>query len=392
MPKLKLTKANIEALPTPAKGQALYADVDLPGFYLIVGARAKTFAAQKDIQGRSIRYTIGKYGHFTPEEARKIAREKLYQMSLGVNPNIQEQEERAKAIKLEKVLQAYLETRRNLKERTRVDYNYQVDRYLSDWKDKVITDLTKDMIGARHAKIAAENGPSTANKVMRILRALFNYAQATFDLDQANPVTYLTHVKAWYKESRRRTYIKPSDLKAWWEAVYSLENDTYRDFFLLLLFTGLRRSEAARLRWADINFKDRILTIEDTKNGDPLALPLGDFLLGLLEARRTRYGNYEYIFPGPGEGGYLAEPKKGINKVIKASGVDFSCHDLRRTFITIAESLDISAYALKRLINHRVTDVTGGYIIVDVERLRKPAAEIEKFILERVRVQERENN
>jgi integrase len=82
--------------------------------------------------------------------------------------------------------------------------------------------------------------------------------------------------------------------------------------------------------------------------------------------------------------GFNLAKKEGINKVIKASGVDFSCHDLRRTFITIAESLDISAYALKRLINHRVTDITGGYIIVDVERLRRPAADIEKFILEKV--------
>ncbi|USO04386.1 MAG: hypothetical protein H6853_03700 [Rhodospirillales bacterium] len=69
---------------------------------------------------------------------------------------------------------------------------------------------------------------------------------------------------------------------------------------------------------------------------------------------------------------------------MKQSGISFTCHDLRRTFITIAESLEISAYALKRLINHRVTDVTGGYIIVDVERLRNPVQKIEAFILEKV--------
>lgn len=46
-------------------------------------------------------------------------------------------------------------------------------------------------------------------------------------------------------------------------------------------------------------------------------------------------------------------------------------HDLRRTFITIAESLDISAYALKRLLNHKMNnDVTAGHIIIDAERLR----------------------
>ncbi|MDG1286327.1 MAG: hypothetical protein P8P30_02045 [Rickettsiales bacterium] len=55
-------------------------------------------------------------------------------------------------------------------------------------------------------------------------------------------------------------------------------------------------------------------------------------------------------------------------------------HDLRRTFITTAESLDISAYALKRLVNHKNSnDVTSGYIIMDTERLRKPMEQISAY-------------
>ena len=62
--------------------------------------------------------------------------------------------------------------------------------------------------------------------------------------------------------------------------------------------------------------------------------------------------------------------------------VSFSTHDLRRTFITIAESLDISVYSLKRLLNHKMTnDVTAGYIITDVERLRAPMQRITDYIL-----------
>jgi hypothetical protein len=56
---------------------------------------------------------------------------------------------------------------------------------------------------------------------------------------------------------------------------------------------------------------------------------------------------------------------------------------LRRTFITTAESLDISVYALKRLLNHRVSqsDVTAGYIVTNVERLRAPMRKIETHLL-----------
>jgi len=58
-----------------------------------------------------------------------------------------------------------------------------------------------------------------------------------------------------------------------------------------------------------------------------------------------------------------------------------------RTFITIAESLEISAYALKKLLNHRMgNDVTYGYLIMDVERLRKPMQHITDTLLKHMKV------
>ena len=72
----------------------------------------------------------------------------------------------------------------------------------------------------------------------------------------------------------------------------------------------------------------------------------------------------------------------------KASVIQFTVHDLRRTFITIAESLDISAHALKRLLNHKMTgDITAGYIVTDVERLRKPMQQITDYFLKCMGVQ-----
>ena len=383
MPKAKITKAFVDQVPYAPKGQIAYCDTELRGFYVIVGQNAKTYAAQKDIGGRSIRYTIGRHGHFTPEEARKIAKDKLYLMAQGVNPNQHEQEERAKAITLRQVLKSYQTTRKNLSQRTKDDYEYYLTKYVPDWLDKLMSDIDKDMIVTRHALIGEEHGPRVANGTMRILRALFNHAHATFDIFEANPVSYLSKIKAWYPEKRRRSYVKPHQLKTWWQGVHALGSDTQRDFLLLLLFTGLRRNEAASLRWANVDFKDKTFTIQKTKNGDPLVLPMSAFLFGLFERRRKRYGNYEFVFPGPGKHGYLAEPKKGIYKVIAATGIQFTCHDLRRTFLTIAESLDISSYALKRLVNHRMTSVTEGYIIMDVERLRAPAEKIAEFILEK---------
>jgi integrase len=54
-----------------------------------------------------------------------------------------------------------------------------------------------------------------------------------------------------------------------------------------------------------------------------------------------------------------------------------SPHDFRRTFATVADSLDLSPYVIKRLVNHSMTgDVTAGYIVHNVERLRDAAQKI----------------
>ena len=63
--------------------------------------------------------------------------------------------------------------------------------------------------------------------------------------------------------------------------------------------------------------------------------------------------------------------------VAEATGIRVSVHDLRRTFITVAESTDISPYALKALVNHSLgNDVTSGYVQITVERLREPAQRV----------------
>jgi integrase len=159
-----------------------------------------------------------------------------------------------------------------------------------------------------------------------------------------------------------------------------------RDFLLVALFTGMRRSEIATLRWEHVDLETRTLTVPITKNGDPLVLPLSAFLTELFTERRKTHRKDEWVFPGRDGHCAMVEPKRFTDRVSLASGVEFTLHDLRRTFITIAESLDISAYALKRMLNHRSdSDVTDGYIIVDVERLRGPVERAAERILELAR-------
>jgi integrase len=237
-----------------------------------------------------------------------------------------------------------------------------------------------------------QRSQARANNAMRLLKAIFNFARGQYEDAQGrslfpeNPVDRLSHVKAWYRVERRRTLIKKSELPAWFTAVEQLHevgdptSGTIADYLRVLLFTGLRRSEGMNLQWSDVDFVDRTLTINDTKNREPLILPLSDYLHDLLK-RREGLHDSSYVFPGS-TGGKIVEPRKQLFKVTEWSGVTFTLHDLRRTFITIAESLELSQYAIKHLVNHKIpNDVTAGYIVMDPERLRPAMEKITHAIL-----------
>lgn len=140
-----------------------------------------------------------------------------------------------------------------------------------------------------------------------------------------------------------------------------------------------RMLNMSMIHWIDL--KSKTITLQDTKNHEIHTLPMSDFVYELME-RRSRNKTSEFVFPAESKTGYIYEPKKAVNRVVELSGVSFTLHDLRRTFATIADSLDLPAYALKRLLNHKMNnDVTAGYIMKDVERLRKPMQQVANFIL-----------
>jgi hypothetical protein len=83
------------------------------------------------------------------------------------------------------------------------------------------------------------------------------------------------------------------------------------------------------------------------------------------------------VFPANSKSGHLEEPKFSLRLVADLTGILVSAHDLRRTYVTVAESTDISPLALKALVNHSLGgDVTSGYIVATVERLREPAQRV----------------
>lgn len=380
MPELRLTKRAIELLPFPSVGQVLYRDCTLPGFGVRVGARSKVYFVEARVDRQNIRTTLGRADLMAPELARKKAMQVLGEMAAGKNPNRGKAPE--KRLTVARAFARFLEAKPNLAPSSVSGYSRTFDLYLKSWRKYELSKLTRDMILQRHRQISSAHGKTTANNVMRHLRSVYNFAAGALADLPPNPVTVLTQTRTWHREQRRRGVVPHTALPAWWRAVLS-EGDDARDVLLTALFTGMRRSEIIGLKWEHLDLAGKTLLVPRTKNGDPLQLPLAPFLVDLFKARRERAGRSEYVFPSTGKTGHLVETKTFVERVRTASGVTFTMHDLRRTFISIAESLDIPAYALKRLLNHRAdTDVTGGYIVIGVERLRLPVERIAARILE----------
>ncbi|MGH7193198.1 MAG: tyrosine-type recombinase/integrase, partial [Candidatus Saccharimonadales bacterium] len=181
--------------------------------------------------------------------------------------------------------------------------------------------------------------------------------------------------------------------------VLRLPNETTRDYILFCFFTGWRRSATAKLKWSYFNKRSGIMTIpnEDDKTRKERRIPLPDIAIQILERRSKlpRPIDNDYIFPvdpqaidkrkrtGTAGPKYIQEPKRGIAKVVKDSGVYFSMHVLKNTFLTTASRLDIAHYKLKALGFHSVKgDVTGGYVQTDPEQLREPMQKICDYLRE----------
>ena len=101
----------------------------------------------------------------------------------------------------------------------------------------------------------------------------------------------------------------------------------------------------------------------------------------LLTARRAIGRDGPYVFSADSKSGHMEEPRFALKRIQQATGIKATVHDLRRTFITVAESCDIPVYALKGLVNHSMgSDVTAGYVVAGPDRLREPMQKVtDKF-------------
>jgi integrase len=379
MPRIKLTERIITRLhgrPADSKSKEpiVYWDQTMPGFGVSVSTKTglKTYVVQRDMpNGESPRRKIGRVSdNFPLEQARREADELIRQLNKGIDSRAVAKSEATLAMAVD----AYLTARPNLSEKSKKGYRCTFDDYLADWRNKKLSAITREMVESRHLELGKDRGQATANAVMRALRAIFNWAIDRYPDVTANPVRL--HGQ-WFKIPRRERHVSADDAAKFYAAVMRLDNSVQRDYLCLLLFTGLRREEAAGLTWQDVDFTAKVLRFPAvrTKAKRKLDLPMSDVVFKMLKARRE-LGDTGFVFPANSKSGHIAEPKHPLGLIAEATGISISAHDLRRTWNNAATAAGIHPLHTKALVNHSLTDVTAGYTNLTENDLRKPAQKV----------------
>lgn len=348
----------------PSEKRYHITDSKIPGLQLVVyPTGVKTFVLYRKIQGIPERVKIGRYPDITIEQARKQAQRLASVITLGGNPHKDKIAER-REMTFKDLYNEYYQhhalkfTKRPLDNKKMMEH--QVFPIFGNHK---ISNITSDKIRHLHSKIGENRTGATANRMVAIISAVFNFGIREKIIDCVNPCTAVRK----YKTVSRDRFLNFQELEAFYIALEE-ENDLFRDFFKILLFTGARKTNVLNMRWADINMDLKRWRIpeNETKNGDINIVPLSESALNILKNRAYLNINSKapspYVFPGESQDGYLKDPKRAFNRIRKRMKIyDIRIHDLRRTMGSYMAISGASLPMIGKALNHKSQVSTAIY-------------------------------
>lgn len=323
----------------------------------------KTFILYRKIEGVPERVKIGRFPDISIEQARNEAQRLVSLITLGQNPHRERIEER-QALTFIELYDIYY-THHALKFTKRPDANKKMMacQVFPVFGKQRINKITPEHIRNFHTKIGQKYAGTTANRLINVMSAVFNFGIREQYLKGANPCVGLRK----YKSVSRDRFLSLKELESFHAAV-DLEDDLFRDFFKILLFTGARKSNVLSMRWADIDLhlKRWRLAETQTKNRDVNVVLLSEPALEILKVRDTANHSLEipsvFVFPGTAADGYLKDPKRAFDRVRDRMNIhDIRMHDLRRTLGSYMAISGVSLPIIGKALNHKSQVSTAIY-------------------------------
>jgi integrase len=375
----KITKRVVDALRPDRGGAEVFIwDTEMRGFgvRLMPSGIGSYFIQYRTSEGRTRRMTIGRVGTLTPDEARKLAREKLARVASGGDPSTERHAVR-KAMTVSELCDRYIkDAKGRIKDTTLAMDKSRIESHVKPLIGNLIVrsltpnDIDRlkfDIMSGRTARPrrnerggTVSGGRGVAGRTMGMLGTILEYARKQLRLINDNPARGLQKPS----EGRQRRFLSIEEIAKLGvvirEAEAKGENHTGITAIRFLLMTGLRRMEALALPREWIDFRTQCIRFRDTKSGAQLR-PLGADALELLKALPIADG-CPWVFPGArGERHYVGIPKVLKRLCGKAGLEGVTVHVLRHSFAAAAAEMGFSELTIAGLLGHSVPGVTARY-------------------------------
>jgi integrase len=357
---MNFTKASLMALEVPTKGMATVCDTKEKGLSLYVTATGhKSFFIQKRIRGKIKRIVLGHFPDMTVELARKAAQKIKGQLAEGKNP-LKEKEKLAAEKTFGEAYEMYMDRHIRVESKPSAlkDIELRMKKILLHWSHRFLSSISRYEMQDIHARIGQENGKYEANQVLAYIRAIYN-KMIEWGWEGTNPAIGVQK----FKEQKRDRFILYDELPNFMEALEVEPNRAMRDFFLMCLYTGARCGNVLSMRWEDIDFSINEWRIPDTKNGEPVRVPLIKEALEILNDRSwLKDSSIPWVFPSHSRSGHLEEPKAAWKRVLERAGLkNLRIHDLRRTLASYQAIAGTSLLIIGKSLGHKSPQSTAIY-------------------------------
>lgn len=230
--------------------------------------------------------------------------------------------------------------------------------------------------------------PVTANRLVQVIRNLFTHAARTGNWDRPNPTLDPVTgrgIKKYTVPSRERHLTTAEAGRVL--AYAATEPQPWKDFWRLLILTGVRASTLREMKWAHLDLRDADSTwaVPTSKNGDPQLVPLTDTAAAILRERLAAAPKQKgkptsvWVFPMRDDPkACIADLDHAWNRVRENAPLDgVRIHDLRRTAGSWATQGGAPLPAVGKMLGHRSHNSTAVYARADIGAARAAAAIVE---------------
>ena len=309
--RFKFTKTSISALPSPTKARATYYDTIVPKLALLVTkAGSKNFYIVKRAGIEMVWIKLGSFPDMPVERAREEAEKKLGEFTADSNPATIRRALRAEPTVAEFFANEY-GPRHAEKLPSWRNYLAQFNQYVAPQIGKMkLNAVTREQV-ARLISDVEKSGKSNSmiNKIRNLVSGIYRQA-IEWGYAETNPVSGIRG----RKEKSRARFIQAAELPRFFQSLAGEENTDIRDYILLSLLTGARRSNVVEMRWENVRLDEGVWHIPRTKNDESQDVTLSPEAIAVLEARKNNES--PWVFPGKGKTGHLVEPKAGWKRVL----------------------------------------------------------------------------